>query len=78
MAKQTTINKLFVNLPIKDVARARAFWSKLGFTFNEDFSNDQALCLVLKPDAIYAMLLTHEFFQTFTNRPVADGYSTQV
>lgn len=72
------IKSIFINLPIKDVAATRAFWSKLGFGFNEIFSDEKALCLILKPNYIFAMLITHEYFQTFTNRPIADGLSTQV
>ena len=72
------IKSIYVNLPVKDLARTRDFWSKLGFSFNEQFSDDKALCLVMREDFIYCMLLTHEFFQTFTNKPIADGSSTQV
>jgi predicted lactoylglutathione lyase len=67
-----------VNLPIKDIQKTKEFWTKLGFSFNEQFSDAKALCLVLKEDTIYAMLITHEFFRTFTNRPIADGSTTQV
>ncbi len=78
MEQKANIRSVFINLPILDVGRARAFWSKLGFGFNERFSDDKALCLVLKEDSIYAMLITRDYYQTFTNRPVADGSSTQV
>lgn len=73
-----TIKSIFVNLPIKDLARTRKFWTNLGFTFNEAYSDDKALCLVLKEDAIYSMLITHELFSTFTNRSIADQSFTQV
>jgi hypothetical protein len=72
------IKSIFVNLPVKDLSQARAFWSTLGFSFNEQYSDEKAACLVLNDGAIYAMLITHEFFTTFTNRPIADGGSTQV
>jgi len=74
----TTIKSIFVNLPISDLARSRQFWSTLGFGFNEQFSDERALCLVLSEDRIYAMLISHAMFETFTNRPIADGTSTQV
>jgi predicted lactoylglutathione lyase len=74
----SNINAVYINLPIKDVARARAFWSKLGFGFNEKFSDEKAVCLVLKEGSIYAMLITREFFSTFTDRPITDGSITQV
>lgn len=69
---------IFVNLPVRDLEKARAFWSKLGFTFNEQYSDDKAAALVLNDGAIYSMLITHEMFSTFTNRPIADASTTQV
>ncbi|MBI1191563.1 MAG: glyoxalase/bleomycin resistance/extradiol dioxygenase family protein [Bacteroidetes bacterium] len=74
----TSIKSIFVNLPVNDLERSRSFWSNLGFGFNKQFSDEKALCLVLSEDRIYAMLITHPFFKTFTNRPIADGTSTQV
>ena len=74
----TTVQSVFINLPIQNVARTRDFWTKLGFTINEAFSDEKTLCLVLKPDNIYAMLMTRERLQTFTHKPVADGTTTQV
>jgi predicted lactoylglutathione lyase len=72
------VKSIFVNLPIKDLKKTRDFWTNLGFTFNEQFSDDRALCLVLNDGLIYVMLVTHEMFSTFTNRPIADGTTTQV
>ena len=73
-----SIKAIYVNLPVKDVAKARAFWTSLGFTFNENFSDDKAICLVLQENTIYAMLITHDFFSTFTNKPISEGLTTQV
>lgn len=72
------INSIYVNLPVQDINRSRNFWTKLGFTFNEQFSDDKAICLVMNDGSIYSMLITHEYFSTFTNRPIADNSSTQV
>lgn len=72
------INTIFVNLPVKDIAKTRAFWTKLGFSFNEQFSDEKALCLILNEGRIYAMLIAHDFFKTFTNRAIADNSTTQV
>lgn len=72
------VKSIFVNLPIKDLQKTRDFWTKLGFSFNEQFSDYRALCLVLNDGLIYSMLITHEMFSTFTNRPIADGSTTQV
>lgn len=69
---------IFINLPVSDIARARAFWSKLGFSFHEQFSNDKALCLILKEGQLYAMLLTHDLFSSFARRPIANPGITQV
>ncbi len=74
MANATSI---YVNLPVKDLARSRRFWEALGFGFNEKFSDDRALQLVLDEGKIYVMLLSRAFFQTFTDRPVANGSTTQ-
>ncbi len=69
---------IFVNLPVEDVAVSRAFFTALGYTFNEAFSDENALCLVLG-DNLYAMLLRREFFATFAPGAVADATTaTQV
>lgn len=64
--------QIFVNLPIKDIERSRAFYAALGFSFNPQFSDEKALCVVIS-DTIFAMLLQEKFFQTFTKKPVADA-----
>lgn len=63
---------LFLNLPVKDLPASREFFSKLGFAFNDEFSDDKAASLVLGSDA-YVMLLTEEFFSTFTGKSLADA-----
>jgi predicted lactoylglutathione lyase len=72
------IKSIYVNLPIKNLSKTRDFWTKLGFSFNERFSDDKALCLVLNEGLMYSMLITHEMFSTFTNKPISDGSTTQV
>lgn len=72
------ITDIYVNLPVKDVQKTREFWTKLGFSINEQFSDDKAICVVMKENHIYTMFLKEEFFQTFTNRPFAKGDTTQV
>ena len=70
--------QIFVNLPVKDIDRTRAFFGSLGFSFNPQFSDDKALCMVIS-EHIYAMLLQESYFQTFTTKPVADARaSTEV
>lgn len=64
---------IFVNLPVADLARSRAFFTALGYRFNEQFCDpERALCLALG-DNIYAMLLKPEFFATFTPNGVSTG-----
>ncbi|REC50268.1 VOC family protein [Chryseobacterium pennipullorum] len=72
------VNQIYVNLPVKDVQKTRAFWTQLGFSINEQFSDENAVCVVMNEEYIYTMFLKQEFFQTFTNRPFAKGDTTQV
>jgi predicted lactoylglutathione lyase len=72
-----TINQIYVNLPVKDVQKTREFWTMLGFSINEQFSDEKAICVIMKEDHIYAMFLNEEFFKTFTDRPIAKGDTTQ-
>ncbi len=63
--------QIFVNLPCKDLKKSKAFFEKLGYSFNPQFTNDDGACLVIS-DTIFAMLLTEPFFKTFT-REVTRG-----
>lgn len=67
--------RLFINLPIKDVNRSRFFFEMLGFKINPKYSDDKALCIILG-DNFYGMLLKEEFFQTFTKKPVSTAKET--
>lgn len=67
--------KIFVNLPVKDLSRSKEFFRKLGFTFNAQFTNGEAACMVISDD-IYAMLLRHEKFKDFTHKDIADATRT--
>ena len=64
--------QIFVNLPIADMAKSKAFFTVLGYAFNPDFTGDQGAALVLG-DNLYAMLMVREFFATFTAKPIADA-----
>ncbi len=66
--------QIYVNLPVKDMARSRAFFASLGFDFNPQFSNDQGACMVIGEN-IFAMLLAEPFFQSFTSKPIADAHA---
>lgn len=71
------VNQIYVNLPVKDIQKTKKFWTKIGFSINEQFSDDKAVCVVMN-DTIYVMFLTEEYFQTFSERPVPKGDTTQV
>ena len=62
---------IFVNIPVSDIKRARAFFQALGFTINEQFSDDTTACIVIS-DTIYLMILNHDRFQSFSALPRAD------
>ena len=68
--------KIFVNLPVKDLNKSMDFFKALGWSFNPQFTDDTAACLVISDD-IYAMLLTHKKFGEFTNKKVADGATAE-
>ncbi len=63
--------KIFVNLPVHDLERAKRFFGALGFSFNRQFTDEKAACMVIGEDA-YVMLLTRPFFSTFTKRAICD------
>jgi uncharacterized protein len=67
--------KIFVNLPVKDLQGSMAFFEKLGFKFNPQFTDETAACMVITDD-IYAMLLTHPKFKEFTKKAIADAHKT--
>lgn len=63
---------IFVNLPVRDLARSMDFFSKLGFEFDRRFTDDKAACMILRPDASYVMLLAEPFFRGFTTKEPCD------
>ena len=67
--------QIFVNLPCKDLPRSKAFFESLGYSFNPDFTDENAASMVVT-DGIYVMLLTEPFFAGFTKKPVADAHKT--
>ena len=65
--------KIFVNLPVKDLDRAVAFYTQVGYSFNPRFTDQNATCMIVSDD-IYVMLLVEPFFQGFTNKPICDAH----
>ena len=66
---------IFINLPVTDLDRSIAFYKAVGAEQNVAFSNEQAAMMVLS-DTIHVMLLTHDFYRTFTAKEVADAHRT--
>lgn len=64
--------KIFVNLPVKDLDKSVAFFTKLGFTFNPQFTDKNATCMIISEDS-FVMLLVEDFFKTFIHKPIADA-----
>jgi predicted lactoylglutathione lyase len=70
--------QIFVNLPVKDLNRSVAFFTRLGYTFNPQFTDENATCMIVG-ESIFVMLVVEKFFKTFTPKPIADAKtSTEV
>ncbi|RPJ79958.1 MAG: glyoxalase/bleomycin resistance/extradiol dioxygenase family protein, partial [Acidobacteria bacterium] len=65
--QQNGSRKLFVNIAVRDLKKSMEFFSKLGFTFNPKFTDENAACMVVNDEA-FVMLLSEQFFRTFTKR----------
>jgi predicted lactoylglutathione lyase len=71
--------QIFVNLPVKNLEKSKAFFAALGYTFNEQFTDANAACMVIQEGSIHAMLLVEDFFKTFTDKSLTDtSKSTEV
>lgn len=66
---------IFINLPVSDLGRSMKFYEALGWKVNPDFTDNNAACIVVD-DNICVMLLTKQFFTTFTKRAIADTVGT--
>lgn len=66
---------IFVNLPVRDLEASKAFFAKLGFTFNAQFTDETAAAMVIDTN-IFSMLLTHEKFAQFTSKTIADAHTS--
>ncbi len=63
---------MFVNLPVTDLERAKAFYTAIGFTINPLFTDHNSACVVVEEDHSYFMISVREFFQTMTELPIGD------
>lgn len=66
---------IFVNLPVADLSRSRAFYEAIGFINDPRYSNDVAAAVCLS-ESIYVMLLSHDFWKTFTDKAIPDARSS--
>ena len=64
--------QMYLNLPVKNLKRSVEFFTKLGYTFNPQFTNENATCMIVSEN-IFVMLLVEKFFQTFTDKPISDA-----
>ncbi|MCQ6557385.1 VOC family protein [Paenibacillus mendelii] len=71
----TQADKIFVNLPVKDLKKSIDFFTALGFEFNAQYTDDNATCMVIS-EHIFVMLLVEDFFQTFTKKAISDSTKT--
>ena len=62
---------VFINLAVRDLPKSMEFFSALGFSFNPQFTDDKAACMIVS-DKAFVMLLTEPFFRGFTKREVCD------
>ena len=65
------VTKIFVNLPVKDLNNTIDFFTKLGFKFNPQFTDENATCMIVGED-IFVMLLVEKFFKTFTKKEICN------
>ena len=68
---------IFVNLPVADLAKSTAFYEALGLPKNLQFSDETASCMVVS-DTIFVMLLSHDKWRMFTNRPIPPATASEV
>ena len=64
--------QIYVNLPVKDLKRSVTFFTALGFTFNAEFTDENATCMIVGEN-IFVMLLVESFFKTFTDKAICDA-----
>lgn len=65
------VQSIFMNLPVKDLTKSIEFFKALGFDFDEQFKDDKGASLIIT-ESIYVMLLTEEFFSSFTHPKITD------
>ena len=67
---------IFVNLPVTDLGKSKAFYEAVGAANNPAFTDETAACMVVTEGSIHVMLLTHEKWATFTSKAIPDAHTT--
>ncbi|TFD47017.1 glyoxalase [Cryobacterium frigoriphilum] len=68
------VTSIFVNLPTSDLDRAKVFYAALGWSINPAFTDENAACVVIDEN-VFLMVLTRDFFATFTDKPIAEPHA---
>jgi len=69
-----TVSKIFVNLPVENLPKTIEFFTKLGFSFNPQFTDENATCMILS-DSIFVMLIVHSRFKDFTKKEICNSHT---
>ncbi|MBS3061569.1 MAG: glyoxalase [Candidatus Diapherotrites archaeon] len=69
------IKQIFVNLPVENLERSIAFFSKMGFSFNPQFTDENATCMIIGEN-MFAMLLVKPFFKSFIQKEISNAKKT--
>ncbi|CAM4518895.1 VOC family protein [Paenibacillus xylanexedens] len=67
--------QIFVNLPVQDLKKSVEFFTKVGFEFDANFTDESATCMIIGEN-IYAMLLVEERFQSFISKKISNAADT--
>jgi predicted lactoylglutathione lyase len=70
------LNSIFVNLPVVSLKKSVEFFTGLGFKFNAQFTDETSTCMIVN-ETVYVMLLEHEKFSSFIDKPIAPATSTE-
>jgi predicted lactoylglutathione lyase len=70
-------DSVFITLPVKSVKASIEFFTALGFTFNQDFSDEETTCMIVN-ETIYVMLGEHKKYLSLIDKPIADPASSEV
>lgn len=70
MAMQT-----FINLPVKDLGKAREFFKTVGFSFDDVFTDENATRMIIS-DETSVMLVVEPFFRSFIEPNAVTDTST--